>query len=65
VLQIDPNPRPRVKSPAHRVDQHVGGLQMRGGVGVPRLPSLQSRERIVLALRAGDLDQRELRRPPF
>jgi len=65
VLQIDPNPRPRVKPPAHRVDQHVGGLQMRSGFRMPRLPPLQPRERIVLALRAGDLDQRELRRPPF
>jgi len=36
---------------------------MRGSLRMTRLPALDSRERIVLALRARNLDQRMLRRP--
>ena len=36
VLQIDADARPRVKPAAHGVHEHVGGLQMRGGLGMAR-----------------------------
>ena len=51
------------KRPAHRVDQHVGRLEVRGGLGMSRLPALESGERVFLPPRAPDLDQRELGRP--
>ena len=62
VLQIDADARPGRRAAAHRVDQHVGGLQVRSGLGMARLPALEARERSSLSLRAADLDQRMLRR---
>ena len=49
------------KRPAHRVDQHVGRLQVRRRIGMTRAPSLETRERIVFLFRAADFDQRMLR----
>ena len=34
------------RAAAHRVDQHVGGLEMRGRFGVTRLPALEAGERV-------------------
>jgi hypothetical protein len=64
VLQVDPDPRPRVEPAAHRVDQHVRRLQVRGSLRVTRLPSCKTGERILFLLRTRDLDQRMLRYPP-
>ena len=50
VLQVDADPRPGGRAAAHGVDQHVGGLEVRGRLGVALLPALQPGERIVLAL---------------
>ena len=46
----------------HRIHQHVGRLEVRRRLGVARLPALQPGQRILLPLRAADLDQRMLRR---
>ena len=48
VLQVDADARPGLEAAAHRVDQHVGGLEVRRRVGVPRLPALEAGERVVL-----------------
>ena len=63
VLQVDADARPCMKPSAHRVDEHIGGLQMRSGFWMPRLPSLHAGERVRLPAGAGDLDQRMLGRP--
>ena len=60
VLQVQADPRPGVEAPAHRVDEHVGRLQMRRRIRVAQLPSFQAGKRVFLAARAGDLDQRVL-----
>ena len=62
MLQIDANARPVRRSTTHRIDQHVGRCEMRDDVGMTRFPTFEARERIVLALRAADLDQRMLAR---
>ena len=61
VLQVDADARPCREAPAHRVDQHVGRFQVRGGVRMPRPPSLQPRQRVFLRRGPPDLDQRMLR----
>ena len=61
VLQVHADARPGGEAAAHRVDQHVGRLEMRRRLGMARLPALEPGERILLALRAADLDQRMLR----
>jgi len=33
VLEVDADPRPRLEAAAHRVDEHVGGLEVRRRVG--------------------------------
>src|SRR5438132_887400 len=60
VLQVHADPGPGRRAAAHRIDQHVGGLQVLGDFGVTRLPALEPRERVLLALGARDLDQRVL-----
>jgi hypothetical protein len=50
---------------AHRVHQHVGGLQVHGYVGMPRLPAFEAGHRLVFPARATDLDQRMLRGAAF
>ena len=60
VLQVHADPRPRVKPAAHRIDEHVGRREVRGRVGMARLPALEPGERIFFLLRTPDLDQRML-----
>ena len=43
VLQIDADARPSRRPATHRIDQHIGRLEMAGGIGVTRLPTFQSR----------------------
>ena len=62
VLQVDPDPGPGRGAAAHRVHQHVRRLEVRRRLGVARLPALEPGERVLLAPRAADLDQRMLRR---
>ena len=57
VLQVDPDARPGAEAAAHRIDQHVGRLQMRRGVRMPRPPALETGQRVFLLLRAPDLDR--------
>ena len=64
MLEIDAHAGPRGRPAAHRIDEHVGGREVRGRVGMTGLPALQPGERILLALRAADLDQRMLRGTP-
>src|SRR6266516_4654633 len=64
VLEVDAHARPGGGAPAHRVDQDVGGLEVRGGLGVPRLPPLEPRQGVLLPRGAADLDQRLGRDPP-
>ena len=52
VLQVDADARPGREAAAHRVDEHVGRLQVRGRLRMPRLPALEPRERVLLPLRA-------------
>src|SRR3954463_15092936 len=59
VLQVDANAVPRGVAPAHLVDEHVGGLEMPGGLGMAFLPALETGERLLLLLRAADFDQRQ------
>src|SRR5262245_26832841 len=58
VLEVQADARPRAEAAAHRVHEDVRVLQMRAGVRVPRLPSLETRERVGLFTRASDLDER-------
>src|SRR5262249_10253418 len=58
VAQIQPDPRPGAAAPAHGVHEDVRRLEVRPHVGVLRLPALQPRHRLVLARRAGHLDER-------
>src|SRR6266478_510825 len=64
VLEVDADARPGGGAPAHRVDQDVGGPEVRGGLGVPRLPPLEPRQGVRLPRGAADLDQRPGRDPP-
>ena len=48
VLQVDADARPGLEAAAHRVDEHVGRLEVRRRLGMPRLPALEARERVVL-----------------
>ena len=59
--QVHAHARPGGRAPAHGVDQHIRGLEMRRGLGVARLPALEPGQRVFLALGAADLDQRVLR----
>src|SRR5687767_6075666 len=61
MLEVDADARPGRRTAAHGVDQHVAWLEVRGDVGVTSLPALQAGQRLVLAGRARDLDQRSLR----
>jgi len=58
VLQVDADARPGLEPPAHRIDQHVGGLEVRSGVRVSRFPALEAGERIFLRAGPADLEQR-------
>ena len=40
------------RAAAHRVDQHVGGLEVRRRLGMPRLPALEAGQRVLLLRRA-------------
>jgi hypothetical protein len=53
-----------VKPTAHGIDKHVGGSEVRRGLGVTRPPALEPRQRINFFLCAPDLDQRMLGRTP-
>ena len=61
VPQVQPDPRPCAAAPAHRVDEHVGRLEVSCRRRVLRLPSLEALERLGLRRRAGDLDERHAR----
>src|SRR5262245_23118241 len=63
VLQVEADARPGVEASAHRIDEDVGRLEVGGCLGVSRLPPLESRQRVILFLRARDLDERLGRRP--
>ena len=58
MLEIDADPRPGAVAPAHGVDQHVGRLQMRRSLRMSRFPAFHSRQRVLFAASASDLDQR-------
>src|SRR5512143_2975033 len=45
VLEVHADAGPRRGAPAHGVDQHVGRLQVRGGLRVARLPALEAGQR--------------------
>jgi len=62
VAQVDADPRPRARTASHGVDKDVIHLQQRRGLGMPRLPPLQTGERVFFVLRLRDGDER-LRRP--
>src|SRR5436190_21433096 len=47
VLEDDAHARPGGGARAHRVDHDVGGLEVGGGLGVPRLPPLEPRQAIL------------------
>src|SRR5438552_15097631 len=64
VLEVQADARPGGGAPAHGVDQDVGRSEVGGGLGVPRLPALESREGVRLPRGAAGLDQRLLRDPP-
>src|SRR5207253_3129949 len=64
VLEVDAHARPGGGAPAHRVDEDVGGLEVGGGLGVPRFPPLEPRQGVRLPRGAADLDQRPGRDPP-
>ena len=53
VLQVHADARPGLKAAAHRIDEHVGRLEVRGGLGVARLPALEAGERIFLLAARG------------
>jgi hypothetical protein len=55
VLQVHADSRPRSVAPSHRIDEHVGGLEMRRGLPMPRLPSIEARQRVLLVARTGYL----------
>ena len=63
VLQVDPNARPGVKPSSHRIDEHVGWLEMRRGLRVARAPALETGKCVLLLFRAPDLDERARRYP--
>ena len=65
VPQVDADARPGRRAPAHRVDEHVVDGELRGRLGMPRLPALEPRERRLLARRVRDHDQRHLRARPL
>jgi hypothetical protein len=60
VLQIDAHARPRRRRPAHRIDEDVRRLQVLDDLRMTLLPGLHFRERIVLAIRARNFNQRML-----
>ena len=64
VLQVDADARPRVKTAAHRVDEHIGGLEMCARFRMARPPAIESRKRVLFPARPRNLDERMLRRPP-
>jgi hypothetical protein len=49
VLQIDPHACPRGRSSAHRINEHVGRLEVRGRIRVTRLPAGEAFQRIFLS----------------
>src|SRR5439155_1561886 len=55
--QVHPDPRPRRRAGAHRVDEDVVQLQERRGRRVARLPAFEARERVLLVLRLGHRDE--------
>src|SRR2546429_1782081 len=57
---VEPDPVPKRAAPAHRVDQHVGRLELRPYLGVPGLPAFQARHRLVLGLRRSEEHTSEL-----
>ena len=61
VLQVHADARPGAVAAAFPVDEDVGRLEMRHGIGMPRLPALQSGERVGLVAGAADVDQRVFR----
>jgi hypothetical protein len=63
VLKVHANPRPRPKPPAHRVDEHVGRLEVSGRVGMSGPPSLEPLEGVAFLPGAADLDERPRGRP--
>src|SRR5205814_1107023 len=64
VAEVHPDPGPRGEPPAHRVDQHVGRLQVLGRLRVALLPPLQPGLGLLLGGGARDLDQRHLALAP-
>lgn len=61
MLEVDANPSPCRVLAAHRIDENITWLEMRGRLGVPRLPAFQSLERIVLLCSSRDFDERTRR----
>src|SRR5207302_1462835 len=47
MLEIDPHTRPRGIAPAHRIDKHVGRLQVLRRLRMALLPALEAGERIL------------------
>ena len=64
VLQVDANPPPARRSPAHGIGQDVGGLKVLDDVRVLCLPSFQRLQCFLLFRRVRDDDQRMLGHTP-
>jgi hypothetical protein len=48
---------------AQRIDEHVGGLQVRGGFGMLRPPTLEPGQRVGFVAGDANLDERQFRDP--
>src|SRR3954468_5994614 len=62
VTKVHADPCPGRAPAPHRIDHHVGGLEVRHDLRVPRLPAIETIKRLSLRRRARDLDERR-RRP--
>src|SRR3954451_1150030 len=56
VLEVHAHARPGRKPSAHRIDENVGRLEVRGRIGMSRAPAFQSGERLFFFLGAPDLN---------
>ena len=65
VLQIDADASPCAEAAPHGVNQHVGWLQVRGGIRVACLPPFDAGQCRSLVTRTSDLDEWMHRRAPL
>jgi hypothetical protein len=57
MLQVQADARPCSETPAHRIDEDVGRLEVRRCFWVTLLPTFETCESVVFLLRAPDLNQ--------